>query len=81
MFNSDLDEKQILERGRQLERLLANKDFQNAIIDGFITQGRLDLTKGFEGSVDAIEGLKSIAYFDDYIEQSMEYAKQLQLKD
>ena len=72
-----MDEVDVLERGRQLERLSLNKDFQKAILEGFIAQGRLDLNRGFDGSVDAIESLKAIAYFEEWIESSIEYAKQI----
>ena len=74
-----MDEQDVLERGRQLERLTTlNKDFSQAIVEGFIAQGRLDLNRGFDGSVDQIEGLKAIAYFEDWLNESIEYAKQIQ---
>jgi hypothetical protein len=76
-----MNEQDVLERGRQLERLYLNKDFSQAIVEGFIAQGRLDLTKGFDGSVDAIEGLKAIAYFEDWINESLEYAKSIKQGD
>ena len=76
-----MNEQDVLERGRQLERLALNKDFQKAIVEGFIAQGRLDLNRGFDGSVDAIEGLKAIAYFEDWINESLEYAKSIKQGD
>jgi hypothetical protein len=73
-----MEEADILERGRQIERLFKHKDFHDAIMGGFIEDTRKSLNTGFDGSVDQIEGLKAIAYFEDWMTEAVEYAKQIQ---
>jgi hypothetical protein len=73
-----MTETEIMKLGRQLERLHGHEDFQDAILGAFMTDLRKELTTGFDGAQDAIDGLKAIAYFEDWIEQSVEYARQIQ---
>ena len=70
-----MDKTETIELGKTLGRLTERKDFQNAILEGFIVDNRNVLTKNFTGSIDEVEGLKAIAYFESWIEQSMEDAK------
>jgi hypothetical protein len=73
-----MDKTETINLGKQIEKLMQNKLFQEAIVEGFIAKGRSNLTEGFTGSVDEVEGLKAIAYFDTWLLQSMEQAKILQ---
>jgi hypothetical protein len=72
-----IEEDKVISKARAIERLYNNKDFQEAILDDFITNQRLSLTKGFEANMDQIEGLKAIAFFENYLIQSLEEAKMI----
>jgi hypothetical protein len=70
-----MDNEEVLTLGRTLGRLVGSKDFQEAILEEFIVQGRLRVTQGFTGTVDEVEALKAIAFFESWYLQSMEDAK------
>ena len=70
-----LDKDETIELGRILARLMERKDFENGILEGFIVDKRNVLTKNFTGSIDEVEGLKAIAYFESWLHQSLEDAK------
>jgi hypothetical protein len=82
-MNSMSDEAKVevekaLKLGAAVERLYRHKDFEDAILEAFIKEQRLDITKGFEGSEYEVEMLKAIATFESWLENTIQYAKTLQ---
>jgi len=70
-----MNDEAVIKLGRTLNGLHTHKGFQEAILEEFIVQGRLRVTQGFTGTVDEVEALKAIAFFEGWYLQSMEDAK------
>lgn len=75
-----MTEEDIIKLGRAIERLKQNKDYQLVVEQWFLGSFRDEQTKHFDGGPDQIDALKAIAFYDNEIENMVEYAKQLNLK-
>jgi hypothetical protein len=73
--------EEIIQLGRNIERLKELPLFQETILEAFIAKQRLALTKGFKGDMDAVEALKAIAFFESWMDNCVEQAKIIREND
>ncbi len=75
------DEQDVIDLGKSVERLYANKDFQETILGVYIDSQAISLGKSFEGSMDQLDTLKSITHLSTFLISSLDNAKIVQLNN
>jgi len=68
-------ENRIIEHGKQVERLMGNKDFKEVILGAFIEKQGLDIVKSFDGSKEQLDSLIAIERLSGYLSRSIDNAR------
>jgi hypothetical protein len=70
-----MNELEVMELGRKVERLLQNKDFIDVISVSYIEGKAMAIGTSFDGSIDQLDTLKAVSHLNSYLTECVEQAK------